>query len=278
MSEKHFIFTITKRLIYFFLFILMFEARSSYCESYKESPEYVQYENEFFSISYLGMHWDEVYGPYIQFSFRNKTEQNIMLSIDYLTINRRMCNVYYADYIQAGGYKTEQVAVGMDKEYLLEDSIYSVIPDIWIYADDEKQTDLFHEKMYFFPLGREEADKYTIVPYGDTLFNQLDIYLGLIQIEQYLDGSFGAILWLQNSSDKEIVIDINNIIVYDKKKEVFFSKRLTADSYSIEPIFVELDSLNADSMENKFVLEMEVLDRTSGRVSVLVRENIEINM
>lgn len=158
---------------------------------------------------------DSVMGYIWNVSLENRTDQNLMYSMENVSVDGVMCDPYWAEVVSAG--KSGNGQISWMRGSLAENGTEEVTEvefTLSVYNDDDyTQSPLLHETYTVYPLGKEKA---SVVKRADKNSDEILIdnetcRILLTSCDPKNSWGYTVHLYLQNKTDEDLIFSAENV-------------------------------------------------------------------
>ena len=168
----------------------------------------------------------------------NKTDKNLMFSLDNVSINGVMCDPFWASIISAGKKSNEEIS------WMTEDFEQLGITDVTV----------------VYPLGKDAVElmAYTPGPDDRVLFDNDDCTMIVTGFDP--DGILGYTMnaYLVNKTDRTLLFSADNVSVNDAMCDPFWSSTVAPGKASYQSISWSPDDFNSNSISTVEQIQMDI--------------------
>lgn len=192
----------------------------------------------------------------------NKTDKNLMFSLDNVSINGVMCDPFWASIVSAGKKSNEEISwMTEDFEQLGITDVTVVEFELSIYDDDDwTAPDLVNDTFTVYPLGKDAVElmEYTPGPDDRVLFDNDDCTMIVTGFDP--DGILGYTMnaYLVNKTDRTLLFSADNVSVNDAMCDPFWSSTVAPGKASYQSISWSPDDFNSNSISTVEQIQMDI--------------------
>lgn len=206
--------------------------------------------------------WGYTWNMYLE----NKTEQNLMFSMDDVSINGVMCDPFWATVVTAGKKANQEISWDPDEFEQIGITEVTVVEfNLSIYDDDDwNAADLLNETFTVYPLGEDAATIIERTPADSdiTLFDNDSCTMLITGFDP--DGLWGYTMnaYLINKTDKTLVFSIDDASVNDAMCNPFWASYVAPGKVSYASISWSPDDfeINDITTVEQIQLDISVMD------------------
>ena len=246
-------------------------------------PETVIVDDENCTVKITGIDANNMWGYTLKVFLENKTDLNLMYSVDKVSVNGYMCDPFWAATVNAGMKANEEISFTADA---FEKNGITDVTDITfnlrVYNDDDWAADALVDDMYvIYPLGEEAVREYPreAQPNDEVLFDTEDCTM--IVTGYNPDGLWGYTMnvFLVNKTDKNLMFSVNEASVNGFMCDPFWAHEVAAGKMSYAEISWQEADFEANGITEveSLTLPIQVQDNDDWMVDPLVDETFEIN-
>ena len=221
-------------------------------------PETIIVDDENCTVKITSIEADDMWGYTLKVYLENKTDLNLMYSLDQVSVNGYMCDPFWATTVNAGMKANEDIS--FTKESFKECGITDVTDitfKLRVYDDEDWTADALVEDMYvIYPLGEDAAQVYTREAQPDDviLFDTEDCTMIVTGYDP--DGLFGYTVnvFILNKTDENLMFSIGDAAVNGFMCDPFWATEVAAGKMAYSEI-----SWLEDDFEANGITEVETL-------------------
>ncbi len=215
-------------------------------------------DNENCTIKVTSIDPDSMWGYTLNFYLENKTDQNLMFSIDSSSINGLMNDPFFASEVAAGKKANKEVSWDISA---LEDAgmnVTDITFDFLVYDSNDFMADnLVEEEFSIFPYGESAVQQFSYEEGPNDLVIFDNEYASMIATDFDENGLFGYTMtvYLENKTDKDVMFGLDNCSVNGFMADPFWSKEVNSGKKAVSDItwsessFEENGIVNVDEIE-----------------------------
>ncbi|MGE4572233.1 MAG: hypothetical protein AB7E09_05750 [Candidatus Izemoplasmatales bacterium] len=239
---------------------------------YPERPssdhEYVLIDNEDLTFIILETYEDSIWGYTLKVYLENKTNSELMFTLDNLLVNGYVISSLWANSVHAGIKDIDEISLSSSD---MEDSGLTSVDKVDLYMrvydyNDWMDDDLINDIYTIYPTGLKEEE--IISPERPSSDNEYIVVdnedLKFIIIETYEDSIWGYSLkvYLENNSDSMLMFTWEDVMVNDFAIDPFWAKELVPNSKAVISIsFFESDfEENSIDVVEKINFKLKIYD------------------
>lgn len=193
----------------------------------------------------------------------NKTDKNLMFSLDNVSINGVMCDPFWATIVSAGKKSNEEISwMTEDFEQLGITDVTVVEFDLSIYDDDDwNAPDLVNDTFTVYPLGQDAVQlmEYTPGPNDKVLFDNDECTMIVTGFDP--DGLLGYTMntYLVNKTDRTLFFSADNVSVNDAMCDPFWGVTVSPGKAAYQGISWSPDDFNLNSISTVEQIQMDLI-------------------
>ena len=220
---------------------------------------FVNDENCTFTIKSIDP--DGTLGYTLKVFLENKTDLNLMFSLDAVSVNGFMCDPFWGAQVSSGMKANEEITF---YESFLEELDITNITDITftlrIYDSDDFFADsLVEETFTIYPMGEDAVEPYVRTPVDNeiVLFETEDATMIIIGQKDDSMWGYTLLVYLENNTDRELMFSADEVAVNGFMCDPFWGTTVAPGKRAICPI-----SWYDDSFAENNITEVESITLT----------------
>lgn len=179
--------------------------------------ETVVIDNEQYTFTLSGLGADTLWGYTLMARMENKTEKELMFSLDNVSVNGFMCDPFWAKTVTAGMKANEEIHFS-DADFRMNDitDVTQITFTLNIYDSNDLTADRMVSQVYtIYPKGEEAALPYARTPMeGETvLFDNENCTMIVTGYEPDSTWGYRVHVYLENKTDKNLMFSVNDAAV-----------------------------------------------------------------
>lgn len=236
------------------------ESESSALDAIEQDVVLVDDEN--CTMKLVSISPDNAWGYTWNVFMENKTDKNLMFSLDKVSINGVMCDPFWATIVSAGKKSNEEISwMTEDFEQIGITDVTVVEFELSIYDDDDwNAPDLVNDTFTVYPLGEDAVQlmEYTPGPDDQVLFDNDDCTMIITGFDP--DGLWGYTMnaYLVNKTDLTLSFFMDNVSVNDAMCDPFWGATVAPGKASYESISWSPDDFNLNSISTVEQIQMDL--------------------
>lgn len=160
---------------------------------------------------------DRTFGYTLKAFLENKTDKNLMFSLDNVSVNGYMCDPFWAATVASGMKANDDISFShADLETNGITQVTDVTFTLRIYDSDNWAADpLFEESFTLYPLGESAVTPHTRIPQaGETvLFDDTNCTMIITGFHPDSTWGYEMTVYLENKTDKDLMFSVSNASV-----------------------------------------------------------------
>ena len=221
-------------------------------------PETVIVDDENVTVKITGIETDGMWGYTLKVFLENKTDLNLMYSMDRVSVSGCMCDPFWATVVNAGMKANEQIAFDYNvfEEYGIVD-VTDITFDLHIYDDDNWENDsLLKETYTVYPLGKEAAKEYQRQekPTDEVLFNTDTCAMIVTGYDPDDMWGYTVKAFLVNKTEEAVMFAIDDASVNGFMCDPYWAEEVAAGKVSYAEI-----AWSEEDFELNDIIEVETL-------------------
>lgn len=245
--------------------------------------ETVLIEDENCTVSITGIEDDSIWGYTLKAYLENKTDINLMFSLEDVSVNGFMCDPFWACSVSAGMKSHEDISFLADDFRRNGISAPSAIRfTLNVYdADNYTAEHLLSQSFTLYPLGEEAVEEYHREPAaGETVLFD-NAYASMIVTGTDPDNiwGYGLCVYLENKTDKPLMFSASDVAVNGFMCDPYWSVRVAPGMRSNTVISWFEDDFRENGITDveSIVLPITVSDAEDWMAEDLVNESFTLN-
>ena len=241
---------------------------------------FVDDENCTFTIKSIDPDGD--WGYTLNAFLENKTDLNLMFSLDAVSVNGFMCDPFWASQVSAGMKANEEISF---YESSLEDlgitDVTEITFTLCVYDyDDFAAEPLVEETFTIYPMGEDAVETYVRTPVDNeiVLFENEDVAMIVIGQEDDSMWGYTLVVYLENNTDRMLMFSAGDVAVNGYMCDPYWGttvapgKRAIANISWSDDAFAENDITEVESI----TLPITVFDYNDWMADYLVDDTFTI--
>lgn len=221
-----------------------------------ESQTLVDTEDMLFKITAITE--DPIWGYSLKVQIENRTDKDLMFTVEDVSVNGFMCEPYFAATVTAGMKANEEISFSQDT---LEESGIETVTDIEfdlrVYnSDNWAEEDLLEEPFRIYPLGKDAATV-QIRQSQETdivLFDNDSCTMIVTGFDPDSIWGYSALVYLVNKTDDTLMFCVGDAAINGFMCEPYFAQTVTAGKQCITRI-----SWSKTVLEESEITEVETI-------------------
>lgn len=218
---------------------------------------------------------NNMWGYTLNLYLENKTDKNLMFSIDNSSINGLMIDPVFASKVAAGKKANKEVSWNISALENAGMNVTDITFEFRVYDSDDFMADNLVEKEFsIFPYGENAVQRFSYQedPNDKIIFN--NEYAAMIVTNFDEDGLFGYTMtvYLENKTDKEVMFGLDDCSVNGFMIDPFWSMQVNAGKKAISDISWSDSSFEENGIDkvDKIEFSMRVYDNNDFMAENLV--------
>lgn len=236
-------------------------------------PETVIVDNENCTVKIIGIDANNVWGYTLKVFLENKTDLNLMFSLDKVSVNDYMCDPFWATTVTAGMKSNEEVSFSSDDfEEIGITDVTDITFQLRVYdSDNWDAEDLVNDMFTIYPLGEDADQEYhrEVQPEDLVLFDTDTCAMIVTGYEPDNLWGYTVKVFLVNKTEHALMFSVDDAAVNGFMCDPFWAKEVAAEKMSYAEI-----SWAEESFEENGITEVEILTLP---ISVYDNENWEVD-
>ena len=238
-------------------------------------------DNDVCTIKITGIDPDGMFGYTLDVYLENKTDKNLMFSVDEASTNGVDNDPYFSSEVAAG--KKENTSIDFSGD--LDETIgyYSDIYLAFSVSDSEdwEADDLVNISAHVYPYGEDKATTYVReVKDSDTVLADNE-YVTVIVTGYEMDDIWGYTVnyYLVNKTDKKLMVSVDDVSVNGYMLDPYFATSVAPGFTAFHNMYWSEDSFEENGITDVEEIEMtlKVYDYNDWDLSYMVNETVTLN-
>lgn len=246
-------------------------------------PETVIVDDENCTVKITGIDANNMWGYTLKVYLENKTNLNLMYTVNQVSVNGYMCDPFWAATVNAGMKANEEISFAEDS---FEKNGITDVTDITfnlrVYDDDDWTADALVDDLHvIYPLGEDAAREYPREPQPDdvVLFDTDDCTMIVTGYDP--DGLWGYTVnvFLVNKTEKNLMFSVNDASVNGYMCDPFWAHEVAAGKMSYAEISWQEADFEANGITEveSLTLPIRVYDNDDWMAESLIEDTVELN-
>lgn len=245
--------------------------------------ETVLIDNEHCNVTVTAIDADASWGYTLKVSIENKTELDLMFSLDHVSVNGYMCDPYWANTVLAGMKDKEDIIFSpSDFEQNGITEVTQIEFELRAYdSNDLTAADIVRETFVLYPLGEaafREPDR--AQQETDTvLFDTQECAMIVTGFDPASYWGYTVNVYLINKTDKHLMFSIGDAAINGYMCDPFWAEEVAAGKHSHTTVSwyqSSLDDLGIENVES-LTLPVRVYDADDWNSDYLINETFTVN-
>lgn len=245
-------------------------------------PETTIVDDENCTVKVTAIEADSMWGYTMKVFLENKTDLNLMYTVDYVSVNDYMCDPFWATTVTPGMKANEEISFSEDSfEEIGITDVTDITFQLRVYDSDNWDTeDLVKDTFTIYPLG-EAADKayHREEQPGDlVLFDTDDCTMIVTGYDPDNLWGYTVKVFLENKTDSTLMFSTDNVAVNGFMCDPFWAKEVAAGKMA----YAEISWSETDFEENgiteveQLTMPIHVYNSDDWSMDYLIEETFEI--
>lgn len=195
---------------------------------------------------------DSVMGYTWKVSLENRTEQNLMYSMENVSINGVMCDPFWAEVVSAGKSADGQISwMQSSLEKNGTEDVTEVEFTLSVYNDDDyTESPLLHQTFTVYPQGKDKAVevKRTDADSDKVLVENDRCRILLTSYEPENSWGYTIHLYLDNKSDEDLIFSTENASLNDKMCDPYWAAVVAAGKSANSSVTWDIETLQDSNL------------------------------
>ena len=199
---------------------------------------------------------DPIWGYTLKAQIENRTDKDLMFTLEDVSVNGFMCDPYFAATVTAGMKANKDISFSTDT---LEESGIKTVTDIEfalrVYdSDNWSADDILEEDFRIYPLGKEAATVQTRQPQDSdiVLFDNEKCTMVITSFEPDSIWGYSALVYLVNKTDDKLMFSVGDAAINGYMCEPYFAQTVAPGKQCITRI-----SWSKSALEGSGITEVE---------------------
>lgn len=238
-------------------------------------------DNEICTFTITEVESDGLWGYTWKVYLENKTDKNLMFSMDNVAVNGMVSDPFWASSVSAGMKSNEEISWYDDFEAFGIEKVTLVEFDLSVYDEDDWMAEyLVDERVTVYPMGEEavgalyqrEAEETDIV-----LVDNEDCSVILTKVDPNGEWGYTWELYLENKTDKNLMFSMDRVSVNNLMCDPYWASSVSAGMKSNEEIswYDDFETLGIDNA-TLVEFDLSVYDEDDWMAEYLVNETITV--
>ena len=226
---------------------------------------------------------DPVWGYTLKAQLENRTDQDLMFSLDKVSVNGFMCDPFFAATVTAGMKANKDISFSKDDFQAIGiRKVTDVTFTLRVYDRDDITGDHVLEKEFvLYPLGQEEYREYPRqqLETDIVLFDNKDCTMIVTGFETGSIWGFQTQVYLANKTERTLMFSVGDAAINDFMCDPFFAQTVAPGKQCITDISWTKDALEDNGIENveKITIPVRVYDAEDWLKDAIINETFTVN-
>lgn len=240
-------------------------------------------DDENCTVKITGIEEDALWGYTLKVLLENKTDLELMYSVNGASINGFMCDPFWASSVTAQMKANEEIS--FSKESFKENSIEyptDITFTLRVYDNNDWMADaLVEQEFTIYPMGEEAVQPYEREPQPEdiVLFDNEQCQMIVTGFEKDDIWGYTMKVYLENKTDKELMFSTDGVAMNGFMCDPFWAESIAAGKRNNTKLTWSEDALaeNEITEVTEIVLPIRVYDNNDWMAEAFVEETFTIN-
>ena len=225
---------------------------------------------------------DPIWGYTLKAHMENRTDKDLMFSLDAVSVNGFMCDPFFAATVTAGMKANKDISFSKDDFRAIGiKTVTDVTFTLKVYDSQDITDDpVLEEEFIIYPMGKENAREYPRQQQkGDiVLFENEDCAMIVTGFETGSIWGFQAQVYLMNKTDNTLMFSVGDAAINGFMCDPFFAQSVAPGKQCVTNISWTKDALGENGIEKveKITLPIRVYDTENWLEDAIVNETFTI--
>lgn len=233
-------------------------------EAVPEEPfeEIILLDNEYCSVILKNIDEGGLWGYTWTVYLENKTDLNLMFSMDSVSVNGYDSDPYWGALVNAGMKSNEEISWTEDFEALGIDAITQVSFRLSVNDSDDWFADpLVEETLTVYPLGEDvvgELFTREAAATDITILDDENCSIILTEVDENAEWGYNWTLYIENKTDQNITVSMDNVSINDLICDPYWGQTVSAGSKTFSNVEWYQDTLDEYGIESVTAVEFDL--------------------
>lgn len=245
--------------------------------------EQVLVEDDNCTVKITGIETDSIWGYTLKLFLENKTDVELMYTVDDVSVNGFMCDPFWASTVTANMKSNEEIS--FSEEAFDRNGIESpteITFTLRVYdSNDWEAPYLVEQEFTIYPLGEAAVQEYVREAGPQDIILCDNEYCTIIATGFVVDEIWGYTMqvYLENKTDVELLFSADGVAVNGFMCDPFWAERVTAGNRSNTELVWSEDAFVENGIEEvtEIVLPFRVYDNNNWETDDFVNETYTVN-
>lgn len=225
---------------------------------------------------------DPIWGYTLKAHMENRTDKDLMFSLDAVSVNGFMCDPFFAATVTAGMKANKDISFSKDDFRAIGiKTVTDVTFTLKVYDSQDITDDpVLEEEFIIYPMGKENAREYPRQQQkGDiVLFENEDCVMIVTGFETGSIWGFQAQVYLMNKTDNTLMFSVGDAAINGFMCDPFFAQSVAPGKQCVTEISWTKDSLEENGIKTveNITLPIRVYDTENWLEDAIVNETFSI--
>ena len=225
---------------------------------------------------------DPIWGYTLKAHMENRTDKDLMFSLDAVSVNGFMCDPFFAATVTAGMKANKDISFSKDDFRAIGiETVTDVTFTLKVYDSQDITDDpVLEEEFIIYPMGKENAREYPRQEQeGDiVLFENEDCVMIVTGFETGSIWGFQAQVYLMNKTDNTLMFSVGDAAINGFMCDPFFAQSVAPGKQCVTNISWTKDALGENGIETveNITLPIRVYDTENWLEDAIVNETFTI--